>query len=99
MSTSSLMVRGFVATVVLCLFALSSVVASDKETFLKAPAWDLQYELVFTAASQGTQILESGTGTVAGKLDYIISLKRTLKAPTFLISAVTALPSRCSMIS
>lgn len=63
---------------------VTPVSSSDKETYLNAPAWELQYELTFTAASQGSYTIENGKGPVAGKLDYVTSLKRTLTAPYLL---------------
>ncbi len=76
--------RRCATTLAIVLLALSAATASDKETFLNAPAWDLQYELTFTAASQGSQNFEVGTGIFTGKIDYVISLKRTLNAPYLL---------------
>ncbi len=71
------------AALTLCVF--TTVAAADKETFLNAPAWDLQYELVFTASSRGSVNVDANRGgDITGKLDYVTSLKRTLTAPYLL---------------
>ncbi len=98
MSIPNPSMRRFAATAALILLAFSAATSSDKDTFLNASAWDLQYELTFTAAKQGSQVFEAGTGLINGKLDYDISSKRTFVAP-YLLDLRSGGPSTSTLTS
>lgn len=63
------------ATLILCIGSAAS--SADKETYFNASAWELQYDLTFTASSQGTADISA---SYVGRIEYTTSLKRTLAA-------------------